>query len=174
MAKTKSEKFVTSNITIEGAKLIKRNFRGQASDWNEEGNRNFGVLIPADMAESLKEDGWNIKFLPPRNDDDEEQAWLPVKVKFGKINPTIVMITKRGKLRLDEDTVSQLDWSIIENADIIIRPYNYPAIRGRAAGVSAYLKALYITIAEDNLALKYRDIPDLDDEPTTDDEAPFK
>lgn len=55
-----------------------------------------------------------------------------------------------------------MDWSIIKNCDLIIRPYNYPAIKGRSAGVSAYLKAIYVTISEDEFAEKYADIPDLD------------
>jgi hypothetical protein len=63
---------------------------------------------------------------------------------------------------LTEETIDQLDWSIIESCDLVIRPYNYPAIAGRPAGVSAYLKAMYVTVVEDDFAKKYADIPDLD------------
>lgn len=160
-----SEKRVTSNVKIMGARMIFKNFQGKKTDYNEAGNRNFGVLLDDELAESLKADGWNVKYRPPRPDDPEQhpQAWLPVKVKYGRIPPVVVLINSLGKKRLDEDSVGQLDWSIIKNADMIINPYNYPAMRGRPAGVSAYLKALYVTVAEDDLALKYADIPDLDD-----------
>ena len=155
------ENKVTNNIKIENAIMISKNFRGVRKEYNEEGNRNFGVLIDEKLAETLKEDGWNVKWLSPRPDDPEQrsQAWLPVKVKFGKIPPIIILITSDGKIKLDEETVGQLDWTRIKNADMIIRPYNYPARSGRPAGVSAYLKCLYVTVAEDDLAMKYADIP---------------
>ena len=158
-----SEKRVNTNIKLENARMIFRNFQGKKSDYNDEGNRTFGVLIDDVLAKKLIEDGWHVKFRPPRPDDPEQhsQAWLPVKVRYGKVSPVVVMITSKGKINLDEDTIGQLDWSIIQNADMIIRPYNYPAMRGRPAGVSAYLKSLYVTVIEDDLAMKYMDIPEI-------------
>ncbi len=160
-----NEQKITRNIRIENAKLIFKNFQGKRTDYNEEGNRNFGVLLDEDIAEQLKEEGWNVRYLRPRQDDPDQysQPWLSVKVKFDPYPPVIVLINSIGKKRLDEFTVEQLDWSIIKNCDLIIRPYNYPAIKGRPAGVSAYLKALYVTISEDEFEVKYASIPDLDE-----------
>lgn len=155
---------VTNNIKIEGARLVYKNFRGEAGKFNNEGQRSFGVLLDDDLAKEVESDGWRVKYFPPKEDDPEghEQAWLPVKVKFGKYPPIAVLITSRGKTRLDEDTVGQLDYTSIKNVDLIIRPYNYPAMSGRPAGVSAYLKSIYVTANEDDLAMKYADIPDAD------------
>lgn len=157
------EERVTSTITIEGARLIFKNFQGKRTDFNEEGNRNFGVILDEELAETLARDGWNIKRLKP-DEEGYEQPWMSVKVKYGKIPPIAILINSRGKIRLNEETIDQLDWSRIKTCDLIIRPYNYPAIGGRPAGVSAYLKAIYVTIKEDELAEKYADIPDLDGE----------
>lgn len=164
-----SEKKVTSNIKLEGARLISRNFQGKQTTFNAEGNRNFGVLIDDELADDLLADGWNVKYLTPRSGDpaDHKQAWLPVKVKFGKIPPVVVLINSMGKIKLDESTIGQLDWSVIKNADLIIRPYNYPAMKGRSAGVSAYLKSLYVTVSEDDLAMKYANIPEINADPNT-------
>lgn len=151
-----------SNIRIEGAKLIFRNFSGNETEFNTEGNRNFGLVIPEEMEEELKADGWNVKRRPGREEGDPDLIYLPVKVKFGKIPPIIMMITSYGKVSLTEDTVGQLDWARIINADIVVRPYNYPAMAGRPSGISAYLKALYVTIEEDEFESKYADIPTLD------------
>lgn len=169
------ERKVTSNIKLEGARMIYKNFQGKKTDFNDEGDRSFGVLIDDDLAESLKADGWRVKYLRARPDDPEqhEQAWLPVRVKFGKLPPVVVLITSKGKIRLNERTIGQLDWSFIKNVDMIIRPYNYPALKGRPAGVSAYLKSLYVTVAEDDLALKYADVPDLDISDEDSDSLPF-
>ena len=48
---------VTSNIKLEGAKIIIRNFQGKKKEFNEEGNRNFGVIIDDELADQLIEDG---------------------------------------------------------------------------------------------------------------------
>ena len=171
-----SEKKV-GNITIQDAKLIFKNFQGKETQYNNAGNRNFGVLLDDELAEQLEKDGWKVRYRNPKEDDPDQyqQPWLSVKVKFGLYPPIVVLITSKGKKKLDEETIDQLDWSIIQTCDLIIKPYHYPAIIGknkeviRPGGISAYLKAIYVTIYEDELALKYGDIPDLDSE-----EEPFE
>lgn len=165
MSKKNDVKKVTNNIFIEDAKLIFKNFQGKGTEFNAEGNRNFGVLLDDELAENLVADGWNVKHLKAREDDPDhyEQPWLAVKVKFGQIPPICQLINSRGKIKLNEDTIEQLDWSVIKTCDVIIRPYNYPAMAGRPAGVSAYLKAIYVTLDEDRFARKYADLPDLDE-----------
>lgn len=148
------------NITIENAQVIFKNFEGRESDFNKEGNRNFGVFLNMDSVESLQRDGWNVKFLKPKEDDPNQfrQPWLSVKVKFDPYPPICQLVTPAGRIRLDESTIGQLDWTDFDRCDLIIRPYNYPATPLRPAGVAAYLKAIYVTPAncfED----KYRDIP---------------
>lgn len=155
---------VTSTINIEGARLIFKNFKGEKLKYNEKGNRNFGVLIDPELAEELKEDGWKIMYLKPREEGDEPQPWMKVKVKFGDYPPIINLITSKGRRRLDEDTVDMLDWTQAKNVDLIIRPYNYPATEDRPGGVAAYLKSIYVTVAEDEFEQKYADIPYLDED----------
>lgn len=168
----RKERKVTNNIHIEGAQLIFKNFQGKKGDYNKEGNRNFGVLLDEELAENLKRDGWNVKYLYPKDDDPEglPQPWLPVKVSFNPYPPIVQLISSRGRIKLNEETVDQLDWTRSKNVDLVINPYNYPAMQGRPAGVSAYLKALYVTIEEDRFARKYADIPYLDEEDEEDGE----
>ena len=160
------ERRVTSNFSVEGARLIFKNFSGKGSQYNSEGSRNFGLLLSEEDAQMLAADGWNVKRRPPRSDDPEryEQPWLPVKVKFGKIPPIAVLIHSKSKIKLDEETIGQLDWTRIKNCDVIVRPYNYPASNVAPAGVAAYLKAIYVTVEEDAFEEKYADIPYAEDE----------
>lgn len=149
---------MADNITIENAKIIFRNFSGEEGRFNAKGDRNFCVLINSEDADSLLNEGWNIKWLSPRDEQDDPQAYLPVKVNFNNIPPKIVLVTSHGKNKLDEDTVGSLDWAELENVDLIIRPYDWN-VNGKT-GRKAYLKTGYFTIVEDAFESKYYDVPD--------------
>lgn len=154
---------VKSNIVIEGAHIGFRNFSGKEGKYNPAGKRNFCVFLESSLGKTLEEDGWNIRWLRPKDEQDDDQAYLQVAVSYNNIPPKIVMITSRGKTILDEETVSLLDWAEIIEVDLIIRPYNWVLQEGtqnEKRGVKAYIKSMYITIAEDEFESKYYDAPD--------------
>lgn len=145
------------NITIEGARLIHRNFSGAPGQFNPQGNRNFSVVLDPELANDLIADGWNVKMRPSRDEQEDPFYYLPVTVRFDPIAPNIFMVTSRGRTRLDESNVNLLDAAIIKNADLKIHPRTWETATG--SGVKAYLRTLYATIEEDELDLKYADIP---------------
>lgn len=153
-------KKVSENINIENAKLVFRNFAGKAGQYNPEGNRNFCVLLETKIAEELISNGWNIKWLLPRDPEESKQAYFQVKVTYNKFPPHIILVTNKGKTLLTEDSISLLDWAEIDNADLIVNPYNWE-VNGKK-GVKAYLKSLYITLKAEDFEGKYRNVPDAD------------
>jgi hypothetical protein len=151
---------VEGTLLIEEARLLFRNFAGEEGTYNAKGNRNFCVVLPEETAQEMESDGWTIKRLTPREDDENPAGTPYVQVKVGyKVRPPkVYMITSRGRTLLGEDTISMLDWVEVLKCDLIVAPYNWE-VRGQA-GVAAYLRTMYITIQEDELDRKYADVPD--------------
>jgi hypothetical protein len=144
-------------LIMEDARIVFRNFAGEEGMYNRQGDRNFCVLLEDDLAADMKDDGWNIKRLKPREGEDHGTAYIQVSVGFKGRPPRIVMITSQGRVDLGEDECILLDWADIDKVDLIIRPYHWN-VNGRT-GVKAYLKSIFVIIREDYLELKYADVP---------------
>lgn len=152
-----------NTVLMEGVSIIFRNFAGKEGQYNREGDRNFAVKLDDEIADVMARDGWNIKQLAPREDDEEAetQAYLPVSVNYKGRPPRIVLVTSRGRTNLTEDQVEMLDWADITNVDLIVRPYAWE-VSGRT-GIKAYLQSMYVTIEEDPLERKYAEMHDAQD-----------
>lgn len=146
-----------NNINIEGATIIWPNFSGERDKFNP-GKRGFNVVIDnAEMAEELRNEGWNVKDRPLQEGaDPSEQEWrLPVKLNMNRYTQ-VWLIVGNHKTLLDENTVAQLDVVDIINCDISIRPYEWEM--GGRTGITAYVDSMYVTIRENKFAEKYADL----------------
>lgn len=149
----------------ENAEIVFRNFAGREGMYNAEGDRNFCLILDAKTAEEMVADGWNVKFLKPREEGEDPTPYIQVSLKYRGRNgakvkpPRTVLITSRGRTDLTEDEVELLDLIDIANVDLIVRPYQW-AVNGKT-GTKAYLKSLFITMQEDALEMKYADVPEV-------------
>jgi hypothetical protein len=142
------------NIVLEDVQLAFRNFTGRQGMYNKAGDRSFAVKLTPEWAEEMTRRGWNVKYLRARDEDEMDQPFISVKVKFdGPRPPKIYMITKRGRTQLSEAEVELLDYVDILQVDLVLNPYPYD-FNGRQ-GISVYVDSMYVTIMEDELAEKY-------------------
>lgn len=142
------------NLVIENAHIIFRNFSGRESKYNRAGVRNFCVVIEdPKKAQELSENGWNVRTLQPREEEDESRFYIQVAISFANMPPKVFLITRNAKTQLDDESIDTLDFAEIKNIDLIIRPYHWE-VSGKY-GVKAYLKTMYVTIEEDEFAEKY-------------------
>ena len=142
------------SIQLDNVRITYRNFRGEGSKFNREGDRNFAVVIDdQEIADALTEAGWNVKIKPPREEGDAPYIILPVKIKFNARGPAVYLKTGDVLNRLDEESIGILDDVDIINVDLDIRPYNWE-VRGDT-GRTAYLQSICVTQNVDRFAARY-------------------
>lgn len=147
--------FTRGILQIEDARIIFRNFSGEGSKYNREGDRNFAVIIPdEEIKDQLVENGWNVKIKPPRDEDDSPFMYLPVKIRFNHRGPGIYLVSGDKVTRLNEETIGMLDEVDIKSVDMDLRPYDWE-VNGKT-GRSAYLQALNVIQNIDRFAARYQ------------------
>lgn len=141
-------------LQIDEARIIYRNFSGEGSKYNREGDRNFAVIIPTqEMADELINRGWNVRIKPPRDEDDMPFMYLPVKIKFNDRGPAAYLKVGRRIVEIDEESISCFDHIDILSVDLDIRPYDWE-VNGKA-GRTAYLQSIHVTQEVDRFRERY-------------------
>lgn len=141
-----------ANLFLENVKIGFRNFEGREGRYNAEGKRNFVIFLDNETAARLEEQGWNIHWPKPIENDteNEKNPFLKVRVNFNWKGLKIVMIVNGKPEFLDEDTVGVLDTAELENVDVSVSPYEY-----EPGKISASLASIYATVKTDEFMAKY-------------------
>ena len=130
-------KQVGNILQVDDAKIRFKNFEGRGDKFNREGDRNFEWVIEnPDLAADLREWGWNVK---EKEMTDGTIYWtLKVKVKFTQFGPNVfIKLDDEPKLKMDEETIGELDELYISRFDMDIRAYDWE-VSGKT-GRTAYL-----------------------------------
>jgi hypothetical protein len=147
---------------VDEARITFRNFAGAAGNFNAAGKRNFHLLLPPDVAAALEAEGFNVKYLKPREEGEIPQAHLKINVNMdSNIPPKIFVITSKGRRQFTEDMLAMLDWADFAKIDLIFSKYKRDWPDGRTT-VTAYLQTFFGTVREDELELRYADVPELE------------
>lgn len=152
----KIEKVTLENVGILGGTF--RNFSGNPDRYNPDGGkRYFNIEIPdAELADTMLNDGWNVKTRQPDDEYENELRFMKINVKYNDYPPKIYRVSNitGRRVLLDDLTVGELDHSKILSADLTISPFtNW----GDGDMASAYVTTMYVTVDDDPLAAKYED-----------------
>lgn len=138
-------------MQVNHARITFRNFTGRGDKYNKQGDRNFALVIPNhEIADIFVAEGFKVKVKPPRDEDDTDFIYLPVKVKFNERGPRVYLEANRRTL-LNEDTVGCIDNIDIDYVDMDIVPYDWENEMG--SGRSAYLQACCVYQIVDRFAI---------------------
>lgn len=165
------------SLSVEGAKILWTNFAGRPTDYNPNGGkRTFNLVLNKETADTLISEGWNVRTIQPRNEDDDPFYVTEVTVKFGQFPPKVYLVdgVSHRMHSLDEDTIGQLDNIDIANVDVMVRPYNHGVSNSRGTTVKGYVKSLYVTMDNSDFNGKYANYAvDHEDAMNEDEELPF-
>ena len=164
------------NLMIEGASQHDilggsfRNFRGEKRRFNDEGKRNFNLVVPDEYLDLLSDMKCNIKELAAKDEDGEEPLrFIKVNVAFGQYPPHLYLCNKKNKKELLQDELGLLDGAIFDNVDMILRTYHRDE-----NSCSLYLNTGFFTIKTDPITAKYESLVDVENDGSEDaEEAPF-
>lgn len=141
------------SYTFKDVKLLFRNFAGRSGPYNNDGARNFHVLLNEQTSRELEKQGWRVKQMKDQEDGTPGDKHLKVNVNYKTGRPPrIVLVTSKGQTDLGPDEAASIDVADIEKADLVVNGW-YSDMAG--GGYSAFLKTLFVTIREDELELMY-------------------
>ena len=141
-------------LQINDARIVHRNFRGEGSPYNREGDRNFSLVIETEeIANALTEAGWNVKVRPPRVEGELPFMFLPVAVRFNDRGPAVYLVSGSKVNQLHESTVHRLDEIDILGVNMDIRPHDWE-MNGKS-GRKAYLQSIEVFQEMDRFAAKH-------------------
>ena len=145
---------MAKQIVIEGAELIYLNFAGREGQYNQAGDRNFGVILDEEAIEKVQEAGLTVKLRKYPDDEGNPVYFLKVKINGEKVPYAIRVYTKKRMKLMEESQLAELDSADIINTDLVLVPRPYKTRFGKE-GINAYLKSARITIEEDPFYEKY-------------------
>lgn len=149
------------DVEIEDAKIkwAFSHFDGREDTFNQQGDYNFMIILPEDVAEKMAADGWNIKVMDGYEEGDPPEHLLKVKISYKYEPPKIYLIKGERKLRADESDLADIRRDTCEQIDVIVTPSRW--VHGKNTGISAYTKELYAKVKESRFSANYADYEEI-------------
>lgn len=139
--------------SVTRADIPFHNFAGKATDYNDEGNRNFNLSLSDEQANALKTMGIGVPEPKIKEDGTFWDPMVKINIKYNhypdRMNPTNIItsgpsITRYfaggGSVEINENTVKELDTDQYESMAFLVTTYLSP--RSRTGLKTLYLREL--------------------------------
>ena len=140
--------------------IFATNFEGNPDkDRFHSGQRKGNVIIPTkELADEMMDYGINVRQTRPREDDEDfvPTYYVSVLVNFRcpeRFQPKIYIVSGDAEpVRLDEDSVKQIDYMWVDRVNVTLSPNEYEPGR-----FSLYVQTMYVEqrIDDDPFAKRY-------------------
>lgn len=157
----KEEREWIDDVEIPDAKIKWgfSNFGGREATYNAEGDHNFTIILPDELADKLRAEGWAVKTMDGYEEGDPPEHLLKVKISYKYEPPKIFLILGDRKLRADERDLDDIRRDTCERIDVVITPSRW--VHGKNTGVSAYAKELYAKVKLSRFRETYADLQEI-------------
>lgn len=105
---------------------------------------NFNAVVTEEMAHKLMDEGFNVKEYEDR--DGNVMYRIKINCRFDNFPPKVYKVCGKRKIRLDEESIGDLDRDEIVRVDMTL---------SRSSGGATYLSTGYFTIDEDEIDKLY-------------------
>lgn len=149
------ERLINGDLSVGDAVIIWTNFRAKPTKYNQAGGIiTFCLVLTEEMAEQLRDEGWNVKENQGREEGDEPLYTTEVKVNMkSNYPPKVKLYTefkgKKTATSLNEHSIGMLDTVAIGKVDLVVHPYEHGRDVSGGSTIKGYLKAIYVTQAKD-------------------------
>jgi len=130
-------------------------FDGREDTFNAVGDHNFQIILPDDVADKLRADGWAVRDMAGYEEGDPDEHLLKVKISYKFEPPKIFLIKGERKIRADQRDLADIRRDTCERIDVILTPSRW--VNGQNSGITAYVKELYAVVKESRFSEKYAD-----------------
>lgn len=142
-----------NNMQITDALVTYVNLSGAASQVNQEGNRNFAVIVDDPDSERIMLNA-GLTLRPFVVNEEERGKLVNVKLNYGGYKrPNANLVIDGVTTPLSEDTVGSVDDMDIGYVDMVVNLYNWTV--HQKSGVKPYVTTMYINVIPDELFTKY-------------------
>lgn len=142
-------------ILMDDVKILWPNFAGARGKYNQEGDRNFKVVVDdQNIADALMERGCNLKIREPEEPGDLPFMFFEVKVSYRFDPPVVRLVSGRSVRFLDEETIGTLDRVDILRVDLDIH-FGREWTQNGTTARTAYLDKIVVVQEVDRFAARY-------------------
>lgn len=134
-------KFVEGNWELTDCTIGRGGWRNFDS---KDGEYSFTIFLPKQIYEQLEEEGWYVRH-KEQYEGREYEYTIEVGFSFDKFPPDITVVANDGTtVMINRENVALLQTADIENASVIIRPYNWKNEKKGDSGCAAKLDQMTV------------------------------